>query len=219
MDDVTGANDVTPMDDSVTVIGIFDTPEAARSAVDRLRDRNLDIRDVSVVERDLRRYNPEYDYTNAEFEYQEYSPEEFGDETMGGLVIGGLAGGTLGALAGLGALVIPGIGPIVAAGPLVGALVGGAAGATTGALIGALIEAFEVPEEHARTYGEQIRQGKTMVAVRVDPAQAYIVRDVFRDAGAERFDFENQYRYTYENYDRWPQNVREEEREPYVWVR
>src|SRR5690606_34275851 len=130
-----------------------------------------------------------------------------------------LAGGTLGALAGLGALVIPGIGPIVAAGPLVGALIGGTTGAVAGTVVGALIEAFEVPEEHAQVYGERVSRGSTMVTVRVDPAQAYRVRDVFRDAGAERFNFEDRYRYTYENYGDWPQNVREEEREPYVWVR
>lgn len=178
------------MDHHVTVIGIFETPDAARAAIDRLRNRDdLAIKDVSVVERDPGRYDPDFDYGTSDFDYREYSTEEFGDETAGGLVLGSLLGGTLGTLAGLGALTIPGIGPVVAAGPLVGALVGGTAGAVTGTLAGALIEAFEVPEEHARIYSERLASGRTMVAVHVEPQDADRVRDIFRQSKAERFNW------------------------------
>ncbi|MGH2543688.1 MAG: general stress protein [Ardenticatenaceae bacterium] len=172
-------------------------------AIDRLRDRDLAIDDISVVERDPTRYRSGYDYTNADWEYNEYTTEEIGDETAGGLVLGGLVGGTLGTLAGLGALVIPGIGPVVAAGPLVGALVGGTAGAVTGTLAGALIEAFEVPEEHAEVYSRRLSEGNTMVAVHVDPINAGEVREIFRTSNAERFD--------------WAEEPVTAERE-YIWV-
>jgi hypothetical protein len=210
------------MNHDTTVIGIFETAEAARQAIATLQARSADlaIRDVSVVERDPQRYAAGNDYGDSTFEYREYSTEELGDETASGLVLGSLLGGTLGTLAGLGALVIPGVGPVLAAGPLLGALVGGTAGAVTGTLAGALIEAFEVPEEHATIYRERLAQGRTMVAVQVDAADAAAVRDILRDANAERFDWGDRYDYPhkYDNYHAWPKNVREEERQPYLWV-
>jgi hypothetical protein len=203
----------------VTVVGIFDSPAAARTAVDTLRGRNLAIRDVSVVERDPARYDPALDYSDAGWEYREYTTEELGGSgTASGLLVGSLAGTALGTLAGLGALVIPGIGPVIAAGPLVGALLGGTAGAVTGTLIGALVDVFQVPEQHATVYRERLHQGNTMVAIHVDPAHAAYVRDALRTGGAERFDWGNSYQYTYDNYNAWPGTVRAEERQPYVWV-
>lgn len=173
----------------VTVVGMFTDRAHAREAIHQMRDRGLQIDDISVVERDADRYDPEYDYSAAEYGYTAYNADELGDETAGGLVLGSLVGGTLGTLAGLGALTIPGIGPVVAAGPLVGALVGGTAGAVTGTLAGALVEAFEVPEEHAEVYSRRLSEGNTMLAVHVAPAQAPDVRDIMRNTNAERFDW------------------------------
>lgn len=176
-------------DEYVTVVGMFENAADARQALERLRSADLHVHDVSVVERDPSRYDPAYDYGNAEFEYREYTTEELGDETAAGLVLGGLLGGTLGTLAGLGALIIPGIGPVVAAGPLMGALIGGTTGAVTGTLGGALIEAFEIPETHAEVYQSRLTAGHTMVAAHVDPAHAAAARELFREAKAERFEW------------------------------
>ncbi|MDQ4078919.1 MAG: low temperature-induced protein [Chloroflexota bacterium] len=173
----------------VAVVGIFRSPADAQMAIDRLQDSNIDVEDVSVIERDPERYDATRDYTDIDYDYQQYTVEEFGDETLGGLVIGGLAGGTLGALAGLGALTIPGIGPIVAAGPLVGALTGGATGAVAGTVVGALVEAFQMPEEHAETYRDRLAQGATMVAAHVEPRYAPQVQEIFREANAEQFEW------------------------------
>lgn len=173
----------------VTVIGVFHNGTDARAAVSGLRDRGLKIDDISIVERDPARYDPVADYTTAEYEYRTINAEEFGNDTGGGLVLGSLVGGTLGTLAGLGALLIPGIGPVLAAGPLVGALIGGTTGAITGTLTGALIDAFKVPEEHATIYSERLARGNTMVAVHVDVADAPAVRDHLHDANAERFEW------------------------------
>jgi hypothetical protein len=189
--------------DNVTVVGMFESSADARYAVDRLRDSGLRIDDVSVVERDPARYEAGRSYADAPYEYREYTTEELGNETAGGLVVGALVGGTLGTLAGLGALVIPGIGPILAAGPLAGALIGGSAGAVTGTVVGALIEAFNVPEEHAEIYTRRLSEGRTMVAVHADPADAAGVQAIFRESNAERFE--------------WAEpTVREERR--YYWV-
>lgn len=179
----------SPSSDYVTVVGMFTDRAHARSAIQQMREQGLAIDDISVVERDLDRYDSALDYGAAQYDYRAYDAEELGDETAGGLVLGSLVGGTLGTLAGLGALTIPGIGPVVAAGPLVGALVGGTAGAVTGTLAGALVEAFEVPEEHAEVYSRRLSEGNTMVAVHVAPEHAPDVRALMRDSNAERFDW------------------------------
>jgi len=81
---------------------------------------------------------------------------------------GALTGGTMGVLAGMAlaaAGLIPGIGPVLAGGLLAGSLAGGAAGAAAGGLLGALI-GLGIPEEHAQHYEEQLRAGRTLVAVK-----------------------------------------------------
>ena len=95
------------------------------------------------------------------------------DATTGagtGASIGTIIGGGAGLLAGIGALAIPGIGPIVAAGWLVAALTGAGAGAAAGGLLGSLTGAG-VPEENAHVYAEGVRRGSTLVTVRADDAR------------------------------------------------
>jgi hypothetical protein len=88
-----------------------------------------------------------------------------------GATVGTLIGGGAGLLAGIGALAIPGVGPVVAAGWLVATLTGAGLGASGGGLLGSLVHAG-VPEEHAHTYAEGVRRGGTLVTVRADESQA-----------------------------------------------
>lgn len=81
-----------------------------------------------------------------------------------GAIIGGVAGGAAGLIASLAGLAIPGVGPVLAAGPLIAALTGAGVGALAGGLVGALTSAG-VPDEHARYYVEGIRRGGTLVTV------------------------------------------------------
>jgi uncharacterized membrane protein len=103
------------------------------------------------------------------------------DVTAGeGALIGGLEGGLLGFALGLGALAIPGIGPILAFGPLVGALIGAGAGAVTGGLAASLIDSG-IDETDAQTYAEAVRRGYVLLSVnapdeRVDEAKALMNR-------------------------------------------
>ncbi len=87
-----------------------------------------------------------------------------------GASIGTLIGGGAGLLAGIGALAIPGVGPVIAAGWLVATLTGAGAGAAAGGLLGALTGAG-VSEEHAHVYTEGVRRGSTLVSVRADDAR------------------------------------------------
>ena len=103
------------------------------------------------------------------------TPESKGAGT--GATLGTLLGGGAGLLAGIGALAIPGVGPIVAAGWLVATLTGAGVGAAGGGLLGSLVGAG-VPEEHAHVYAEGVRRGGTLVTVRADDSMASTIENV-----------------------------------------
>lgn len=128
--------------DRRTVIGVFDGPDHAEQALNDLRDSGFTPEQVSVVAKDR-------SDTRAVVENTGMGAESTGAGT--GAVLGGITGGVLGWLVGIGALVIPGVGPIIAAGALATTLGGAAIGALAGGLIGALV-GLGVPEEEAQSY-------------------------------------------------------------------
>lgn len=97
-----------------------------------------------------------------------------------GVVTGGLAGGAVGLLAGIGTLAIPGVGPFIAAGPIMAALSGAALGASAGGLIGTLV-GLGVPELEAKVYEERIKKGGYLVAVHVsDTNRQKEIREILK---------------------------------------
>lgn len=104
---------------------------------------------------------------------------------VAGAGTGGILGGTIGLLAGIGALAIPGLGPFIAAGPLMGALSGAALGAGVGGLTGALI-GMGIPEIEARKYEGKIKGGNLLIAVHTESAdQRKRAEEVFKMAKAD----------------------------------
>jgi hypothetical protein len=103
-----------------------------------------------------------------------------------GAVLGGLTGGILGWVVGIGALAIPGIGPIIAAGALATTLGGAAIGALAGGLLGALVS-MGVPEDDAKGYEDHVRHGRILLTVAAaGAAQADAARRIFdAHGGAE----------------------------------
>jgi hypothetical protein len=157
-----------------TVVGLFDTTAEAQSVVQELINSGFERNNISLVANDAR----------GEYTREVGGTESSAAEGAGaGAVGGGVLGGVLGLLVGVGALAIPGIGPIVAAGPLVAALTGAGIGAATGGIIGALVGAG-IPEEDAGFYAEGIRRGGTLVMVKSDDAMAQSAYDVMRRYGA-----------------------------------
>jgi hypothetical protein len=152
-----------------TVVALYDDFASANAAVRELTDNGIPRDDISLLASD------------ATGEYGRYVTGDAAMETSAtaqgagvGAGIGAVIGGLGGLLIGLGALAIPGIGPVLAAGPLAAALTGLAgagagavAGGITGGLIGALVD-MGVPEETAQYYAEGIRRGGTLVTVRTD---------------------------------------------------
>jgi uncharacterized membrane protein len=148
-----------------TVVGLYDRFEDAQNCVQELRKEGFRGEDINFISRDAKGDN-----TRAMQGSKPIEPEETGDSAATGAGIGAVLGGFAGLLVGLGALAIPGIGPVLAAGPIVSALAGAGIGAVSGGIIGALVD-MGIPEEHANIYAEGIRRGGSLVAVRTEDQQ------------------------------------------------
>lgn len=145
---------------NTAVFAIFRTRDQVERAVDALRTNGFRAEDISVL-------LPE-NIGNKELgtEKNTKSPEGAATGGAGGAV----AGGVLGWLAGIGALAIPGIGPFIAAGPIMAALAGMGAGAVLGGATGALV-GIGIPEYEAKRYEGLVRQGGILLSVHCDDSE------------------------------------------------
>jgi len=140
-----------------TVVGMFDNLSDAHEVVEDLMDAGFTRDDISLVARDRgSEYGTHLDQDTG---------NEVAESTATGAIAGGAIGGLAGLLVGLGALTIPGIGPVIAAGPIVAGLTGAGIGAAAGGIFGALV-GWGIPESEAELYAEGVRRGATIVAVR-----------------------------------------------------
>ena len=157
------------------VYGVYSDRKHVDKAVDRLREAGFASDDISVV-------FPESHMTR-EFALEKNTKAPEGALTGGGT--GLVIGGALGWLAGIGTLAIPGIGPLIAAGPIVAAIAGAGVGSAIGGIAGALI-GLGVPEIEAKRYEEEIKRGRILVSVHCDTAPiAQKARKVLDDSGAK----------------------------------
>lgn len=146
-----------------TLVALFDDYRDAESAIRELEAAAVPSSDINLIANNAaNRYGdyPQYGVDRTE-------RADTGSATSAGAGIGAVLGGAAGLLAGIGALAIPGVGPVVAAGVLAATLAGAGAGAVVGGLVGALVEAG-IPREHADIYAEAVRRGGTLVTVRAD---------------------------------------------------
>lgn len=167
-----------------TVVGLFDDVIDAQNAVQGLLDAGFARDEISLLAREAHG-----DQVQRRAVGEERNTVAEGAGT--GAISGGVLGGVVGLLVGVGALAIPGIGPVLAAGPLAAALgaagastlVGAGIGAATGGVIGALIGAG-VPEDRAGYYAEGVRRGGTLVMVQTSDEMAEHADDLLRRYGA-----------------------------------
>jgi hypothetical protein len=121
--------------------------------------------------------------TTHEFSHEKNTKAPEGAIT--GVATGGILGGTLGLLAGIGALAIPGVGPLIAAGPLMAALSGAAAGATVGGIAGGLV-GMGIPELEAKRYENRIAEGNVLISVLAQSSdEVSRAKDILEKADAE----------------------------------
>ncbi len=165
-----------------TVIGLFDSVAEAQNAVQAMIDLGVSRDNISMVAN-----NPDANTGEVVGGVEMTTAESAGTGAIGG----SLLGGTLGLLVGIGALAIPGIGPVLAAGPIAAAIgstaLGAGIGAATGGLLGALVGAG-VPEEDASFYEEGVRRGGTLVTATVDEPLADSAAMAMRNSGAVDID-------------------------------
>ncbi|MBC7323757.1 MAG: hypothetical protein H5T99_00390 [Moorella sp. (in: Bacteria)] len=156
-----------------TVIAVFSNEQVAREAVEDLRRAGFD-KEISILAR-----NKGGQEGAGEGEGLNMGVGAGG--ISDGVTTGGVLGGLAGLAAGAGALVVPGLGPLIAAGPIAGLL----SGAATGGVAGGLLD-WGIPEAEGREYENEIRQGKMLVSVRCDDKRAEQANRILRDHGADR---------------------------------
>jgi uncharacterized protein (TIGR02271 family) len=159
--------------ESGTVVGLFHNQADAERAIERLKQEGFSENQIGVAMRDRGRQE----------ELVEGTGTQAAEGAATGALGGGILGGVLGLLAGVGALAIPGVGPIIAGGTLASTLAGAGIGAAAGGLLGALV-GMGVPEEDARHFDQGFRAGGTLVTVNAG-ARADEARECLYESGAD----------------------------------
>lgn len=158
----------------IAVFGIYKTAATAESAVDHLLSVGFSNSAISVL-------LPDDESTRA-FAHEKHTKAPEG--TAAGVTTGGVIGGTLGLLAGIGTLAIPGVGPLIAAGPIMGALAGLGIGGTVGGIVGALV-GMGIPEYEAKRFEGAVKGGGTLLSVHCDTSDEISrAKEALKDTGA-----------------------------------
>lgn len=145
---------------NTAVFGIYPNQARLENAIDMLRSSGFRHEDISVL------YPENAGNKDLAIDKDTKAPEGATTGTVSGAVIGG----TLGWLAGIGALAIPGIGPFIAAGPIMGLLGGMGAGGALGGITGALVGAG-IPEYEAKRYEGRVKEGGYLLSVHSDNSE------------------------------------------------
>jgi len=158
-----------------SVFGIVKSHSQAEQIVERLQDAGFPVSEISILLPD----------NEGKHDIGHVKATKAPEGATTGATAGGVTGGVLGLLAGIGALAIPGVGPFIAAGPIMAALSGAAIGATTGGVVGALI-GMGIPEIEARRYEDKLKSGNYLIAVHArDGQEKDRAKEIFKNAGAE----------------------------------
>ena len=156
------------------VFCIAKSEEQAVHIVNQLKEAGFSNNDVSVLLPDRA--------GSRDFAHEQHTKAPEGAAT--GAVAGGVAAGVLGWLVGIGSLAIPGVGPLIAAGPIVAALSGAAAGGAVGGMVGALV-GLGVPEYEAKQYEGKIKDGNILISVHTeDSKERSVAKEIFDRAHA-----------------------------------
>jgi hypothetical protein len=160
---------------NTAAFGIYKTQAGAEQAVDALKQAGFRNTDISAL-------LPKNEGTK-DFAHEKNTKAPEGAATGAGT--GAVIGGTLGWLAGIGALAIPGVGPLIAAGPIMAALAGAGVGGTVGGLTGALV-GMGIPEYEAKRYEGRVKEGGILLSVHCDSSDwTKKAKEILERTGAE----------------------------------
>jgi hypothetical protein len=157
------------------VFGIAKSEQQAIRIANDLRSAGFSDNDISVL-------FPDKEGTR-DFAHEQHTKAPEG--AVSGVAAGGIIGGALGWLVGIGSLAIPGLGPFIAAGPILAALSGVAAGGTVGGVVGAMI-GMGIPEYEAKRYEGKLQEGNILISVHAENSdEVSRAKEIFKEAGAE----------------------------------
>src|SRR5690242_16532 len=160
---------------NTSAYGIYTSRTDLERGVEELKNANFRNADISVLFPD--------NEGSKEFAHEKNTKAPEGATT--GATTGALLGGGLGWLAGIGALAIPGVGPFIAAGPIVAALAGAGAGGAVGGLTGALVGAG-IPEYEAKRYEGRVKDGGILLSVHSDSSdETKRAKEILEQTGAQ----------------------------------
>lgn len=158
-----------------SVFCIARTRDQADLIVDQLKRSTFSNNDISVLFPDKS--------TTRDFAHEKNTKAPEG--AVAGAGTGGVVGGALGWIVGIGALAIPGVGPFIAAGPILAALSGAAIGAATGGIAGGLI-GLGIPELEAKRYEGKVKEGNILLSVHTENSEEITrAKGIFASAGAD----------------------------------
>jgi hypothetical protein len=158
-----------------SVICIVKSESQAVAIADQLKNNNFSNNDISVLFPDKT--------GTKDFAHEQHTKAPEGAATGG--VTGGVLGGAFGWLVGIGALAIPGVGPFIAAGPIMAALGGAAVGGAVGGIAGALV-GLGIPEYEAKRYEGKIKDGNVLISVHAESSgEIKRAKEIFEKAGAD----------------------------------
>jgi hypothetical protein len=160
---------------NTAAFGIYPNEARVRDAVEALQRESFRLTDISVL----------FPHNEGTKDFAHEKGTKAPEGAAAGAGTGAVIGGALGWLAGVGAIAIPGVGPFLAAGPIMAALAGAGVGGTAGGLVGALI-GMGIPEYEAKRYVGRIRKGGILLSVHCDNSEwTSKAKDILERTGAE----------------------------------
>ena len=160
---------------NIAVFGIYSGRDQVEEAIRALRENNFRTEDISIL---FSENEGSKDFAHVK---STKAPEGASAGAAGGAVIGSV----LGWLAGIGAIAIPGVGPFIAAGPIMAALAGAGVGGTVGGVTGSLV-GMGMPEYEAKRYEGRVRKGGYLLSVHCDDGEwVKKAKDILTQTGAE----------------------------------
>lgn len=155
-----------------TVIAFYNSRDEAEQSVKQLREKGFKDNEISILAKDD-------EQSSGQDQEMSFQNQNLTDGTMTGGAIGGLAGLAMGA----GALLIPGFGPLIAAGPLAGVLTG----ALTGGVAGGLVD-YGIPEASSRKFEERLQSGKILAIIKTDANKAMKAMEIMDRSGGREIE-------------------------------